>query len=107
VAQIVRSESLAVRFRINGLLSLIFVVAFGLGALMRPSGPIGESFVSFVFCILLAVVLASVARRGDERFFWIGFTLAGLGYLWCVHVAHPVHFQFHGGNELVSTRLLE
>jgi hypothetical protein len=37
--------------------------------------------------VLLVAILGAVGRRGTARVFWIGFALAGSGYLWVAHWA--------------------
>ena len=63
------------RFRLIELFAFVCVLALGLGALMRSASLLAPLFFSLSLCILLAAVLCAIARRGENRFFWIGFVV--------------------------------
>jgi len=70
-----------VRFRLLELFGLISVLALGLGALMRSGSLLEPAFFSLTLGILLAAVLCAIARSDERRFYWIGFSVAGIAYL--------------------------
>jgi hypothetical protein len=99
-----------VRFRLVELFSFIFVLAFGLAALVRPTEFLAGLFFSFALCILLAAVLCAIARQGDARFFWIGLAVSAIAYLWCVKApdidSNGEPFLFDMTDSLATSRCL-
>src|SRR4029079_5645784 len=97
------------RFRLLELFGLPFVAALGLGALARSGTLLEPVFFSLTLGLLLAAVLLTIALSGERRFYWIGFAIAGIAYLWCVST--PVEssgepFTLEGSRSLVTTRTL-
>ena len=89
---------------------MVSFAAVGLGGLLHPTA-YGTSVVfSSTLLVLLVAVLAAVGMRGASRAFWIGFAIAGWGYLWAAQadegafVEPPWQFQTDG--PLLTSKLL-
>ena len=76
-----------VRFSLRQLMALVAFVAVGCGGLMRPSVYLASLIFTVTLVALLVAILAAVGRKGSARVFWIGFAIAGSGYLWLAHWA--------------------
>ena len=75
------------RFSLRQLLAFVAFVAVGCGGLIRPTVFLASLIFTATLVVLLAAVLAAVGRKGTARVFWIGFAIAGSGYLWMAHWA--------------------
>ncbi|HUT87912.1 MAG TPA: hypothetical protein VMY37_00305 [Thermoguttaceae bacterium] len=76
-----------VRFSLRQLMAFVAFVAVGCGGLIRPSVYLASLIFTATLVMLLVAILAAVGRKGSARVFWIGFAIAGSGYLWLAHWA--------------------
>ena len=76
-----------VRFSLRQLLGFVAFVAIGCGGLIRPSLFLASLIFTGTLVMLLVAILGAVGRTGSARVFWIGFAIAGSGYLWLAHWA--------------------
>lgn len=99
------------RFSLRQLMALVAFAAIGCGGLVRPSVFLASLAFTATLVVLLIAILAAVGRTGTARVFWIGFALAGWGYLWLAHwpdeeytVSNQWRLQTAG--PLLTTKLL-
>jgi hypothetical protein len=98
--------SIRMQFYLIEIFIITFVCAFGFGSLVISS-PLSEClFFTFTLCILLMALLCAVARRGDKRFFWIGFAIAGCFYLYYVHLPDENGLVPSHDGPLITTQIL-
>jgi hypothetical protein len=101
-----------VRFSLRQLLALVAFVAIGCGGLMRPSVYLASVIFTATLVALLVAILGAVGRTGSARVFWIGFALAGSGYLWAAHWADEESYavstdwRLQTTGPLITTKLL-
>ena len=96
------------------LISVAFCAVATVGALYPTPLWASIIFTSTVF-ILLAALLAAVGSTGSARAYWLGFAIAGWGYLWLAHwtdenypVDYPdvVPWQLQANGPLVTTKVI-
>lgn len=68
-------------------MGFVAFVAVGCGGLIRPSVALASLIFTMTLVVLLVAILGAVGRKGSARVFWIGFAIAGSGYLWLAHWA--------------------
>jgi len=79
---------------------------------MRPSVYLASLIFTATLVVLLVAVLGAVGRTGTARVFWIGFAIAGSGYLWMAHWADEdaymvsTNWRLQTTGPLVTTKLL-
>ena len=79
---------------------------------MRPSLFLASLIFSLTLAALLIAILAAVGRKGSTRVFWIGFAIAGSGYLWLAHWADEESYtvstdwRLQTSGPLFTTKLL-
>jgi hypothetical protein len=100
-----------VRFSLRQLMSFMAFAAIGCGGLARPSVYLASAAFTVTLVILLVAILAAVGRTGTARVFWIGFALAGWGYLWLAHWPDEEYtlrseWQLQTSGPLFTTKLL-
>ena len=101
-----------VRFSLRQLMALVAFVAIGCGGLIRPSVYLASLIFTGTLLVLLVAILGAVGRRGPARVFWIGFAIAGSGYLWLAHWADEESYtvstdwRLQTSGPLFTTKLL-
>jgi hypothetical protein len=100
------------RFTLRQLMTFVAFVAVGCGGLLHPSAWLASAIFTLTVIVLFVAVLAAVGRSGAARAFWIGFAIAGWGYLWVAHwpdeesyLVNP-QWQFQTTGPLLTTKLL-
>lgn len=100
------------RFSLRQLLGFVAFVAVGCGGLMRPSVGLASLIFTATLVVLLVAILGAVGRKGTARVFWIGFAIAGSGYLWMAHWADEesytvsTNWRLQTTGPLLTTKLL-
>ena len=99
------------RFSLRELLGFTALAALGCGGLLHPSEYADSFAFTFTVIALFVAVLGAIAKRGSARMFWLGFAVAGWGYLWVAHWADEDHPYFAGwqlqtSGPLLTTKLL-
>jgi hypothetical protein len=101
-----------IRFSLRQLLGLVTFVAIACGGLVRPSPTSASAIFTLTLAVLLVAVLAAVGRKGSQRAFWIGFAIAGWGYLWLAHWPDDERYftnrswELQTNGPLLTTKLL-
>ncbi len=102
-----------IRFTLRQLLGLVVYVAIACAGLLHPTANMASAVFTLTATLLFVGVLAAVGRKGSARAFWIGFAVAGWGYLWMAHwadeesyyqITSPWKLQTSG--PLLTTKLL-
>ena len=99
------------RFSLRELLGFTALAALGCGGLLHPSEYADSFAFTFTVIALFVAVLGAIAKRGSARMFWLGFAVAGWGYLWAAHWADDEApfssgWQLQTSGPLLTTRLL-
>lgn len=101
------------QFSLRELLALVVFVAVGCAGLAQPSPFMASVVFTLMVSILFVAILAAVAKSPSSRFFWIGFAIAGWGYLWVAHwpdedsyMAVP-QYELQTSGPLLTTKLLD
>lgn len=68
------------QFSFRALLFSVLVVAVGLTALLSGSDVVANTALTFHFCLLGLGIVGAIARRGNARLFWTGYSVFGCGY---------------------------
>ena len=101
-----------VRFSLRQLMGLVTFVAVACTGLLHPSTNLASAVFTATMMLMVVAVLGAVGRRGSARFFWIGFAVAGWGYLWLAHWPDEDDYlferswQLQTAGPLLSTKLL-
>jgi len=101
-----------VRFSLRQLMGFVAFVAVGCGGLIRPSVALASLIFTMTLVVLLVAILGAVGRKGSARVFWIGFAIAGSGYLWLAHWADEdaytvsTNWRLQTTGPLFTTKLL-
>src|SRR5262245_30833122 len=70
-----------IRFRIAGLMAIVFFIALAFAALKNASEPLASLVFMATLLLLLAATLGAILRRGPERAACLGGALFGWVYL--------------------------
>lgn len=100
------------QFSLRELLALVVFVALGCAGFLQPSPLMASAVFSLTLVILSVAILAAVGKSSSARFFWIGFAVAGWGYLWLAHwpdegpLGLVPHWELQTTGPLLTTKLL-
>lgn len=68
------------QYSFRTLLFAVLVIAVGLTALRSGSDVVANTALTLHFCLLGLGVVGVIARRGNARLFWTGYSVFGCGY---------------------------
>jgi len=100
------------QFSIRELLAFVVFVALACAGFLQPSPLMASVVFSLTLAILSLAILAAVGKSSSARFYWIGFALAGWGYLWVAHWPDEGQYgimpqwKLQANGPLLTTKLL-
>jgi len=101
------------QFSLRQLMALVVFAAVGCAGLAQPSPFMASVVFTLMVSILFVAILAAVAKSPSLRFFWIGFAVAGWGYLWVAHwpdedryTAVP-QYELQTNGPLLTTKVID
>ena len=104
-----------IHFSLRQLLLTVALCAVGTVGVIYPTPLCASIIFSSTVFILLAALLAALGCTGSSRVFWLGFAIAGWGYLWLAHwtdedypIDYPdvVPWQLQANGPLVTTKVV-
>lgn len=102
-----------VRFSLKWLFGIVAMAAFGCAALANANLWWSTGTYSVAIGLMILATIASVLKRGRVHAFWLGFTIAGAGYLYAASLNKPAGSFGSSGLEnsrdgrLITTQLLD
>jgi hypothetical protein len=92
--------------RLLELFGIVATCCFACAALARADLLFECLFFTFTLLMLVTAVLCGIARCGHNRFFWIGFSVAGSLYLGYTHLPDDSDMSPRHDGPLITTQVL-